>query len=211
MGLGSSKQPPKGNNSPTVPSANPIHNADGSISNNYLANNDHTKPTPTPPAQIRNPNARHHRTPSQPIAMPISPDADRGISIAGKRFLSSLRKPPPPNKSHALLFSCYFIPVCLVSPSNGFVPTGGELIPTVFTWAHGGKQVAVTGTWCSWKEVSPLKRSTSDFTTILELPPGVHQYPFRCSFLLLTSHSLSPPLFFLCWFFCLNHTAHINL
>jgi len=51
-------------------------------------------------------------------------------------------------------------------------------VATVFTWIHGGKNVAVTGTWNNWNEIHPLNRSEHDFTSILELPPGVHQYKF---------------------------------
>lgn len=64
-----------------------------------------------------------------------------------------------------------------VSPS-GPVPTGQERVATVFTWTHGGKNVAVTGTWNNWQGVIPLNRSEHDFTAIIDLPPGVHQYKF---------------------------------
>jgi hypothetical protein len=90
-----------------------------------------------------------------------------------------------------------------VSPS-GPVPTGQERVATVFTWTHGGKNVAVTGTcshmspshflrptlsyavvwlgtWNNWQDVIPLNRSEHDFTAIIDLPPGVHQYaPTMC-------------------------------
>jgi len=69
----------------------------------------------------------------------------------------------------------------------------------VFTWTHGGKNVAVTGTcshmspshflrptlsyavvwlgtWNNWQDVIPLNRSEHDFTAIIDLPPGLHQY-----------------------------------
>ncbi len=74
----------------------------------------------------------------------------------------------------------------------------------MFTWTHGGKNVAVTGTcshmspshflrptlsyavvwlgtWNNWQDVIPLNRSEHDFTAIIDLPPGVHQYaPTMC-------------------------------
>ncbi|ELR11389.1 AMP-activated protein kinase, putative [Acanthamoeba castellanii str. Neff] len=72
---------------------------------------------------------------------------------------------------------CQPIATDALSPS-GPVPTGQERVATVFTWTHGGKNVAVTGTWNNWQGVIPLNRSEHDFTAIIDLPPGVHQYKF---------------------------------
>ncbi|KAL6047325.1 5'-AMP-activated protein kinase subunit beta-2 [Balamuthia mandrillaris] len=51
-------------------------------------------------------------------------------------------------------------------------------IPTVLTWNQGGGRVSVIGTWDGWQRPIPLNRSVNDFVTILELPPGLHQYAF---------------------------------
>eukprot|EP01098_Paradermamoeba_levis_P015620 TRINITY_DN802_c0_g1_i1.p1 TRINITY_DN802_c0_g1~~TRINITY_DN802_c0_g1_i1.p1 ORF type:complete len:248 (-),score=55.45 TRINITY_DN802_c0_g1_i1:281-1024(-) len=51
-------------------------------------------------------------------------------------------------------------------------------IPTVFNWAHGGRQVFVTGSFNNWKEKLPLNRSDKDFTLIQNLPAGQYQYKF---------------------------------
>src|SRR5690606_23709401 len=53
-----------------------------------------------------------------------------------------------------------------------------QRVPSVFTWTQGGNQVYVTGTFNNWAELIPLNKSEKDFTTILDLPPGVHQYKF---------------------------------
>ena len=52
------------------------------------------------------------------------------------------------------------------------------LLPTMFTWSGGGKTVYVTGTWDNWKTRIPLSKSSSDFSAITSLPPGMHQYKF---------------------------------
>eukprot|EP01088_Endostelium_zonatum_P018887 TRINITY_DN623_c0_g1_i1.p1 TRINITY_DN623_c0_g1~~TRINITY_DN623_c0_g1_i1.p1 ORF type:complete len:195 (-),score=29.51 TRINITY_DN623_c0_g1_i1:107-691(-) len=64
-----------------------------------------------------------------------------------------------------------------ISPSQPTLTTS-EKVPAVFTWTHGGNEVYLTGTFCNWKEKIPLNKSERDFSTILELPPGVHQYVF---------------------------------
>ncbi|XP_023517360.1 SNF1-related protein kinase regulatory subunit beta-2-like [Cucurbita pepo subsp. pepo] len=51
-------------------------------------------------------------------------------------------------------------------------------IPTMITWSHGGKEVAVEGSWDNWKMKIPLQRSGKDFTIVKVLPSGVYQYRF---------------------------------
>ncbi|CAG5116140.1 unnamed protein product [Candidula unifasciata] len=56
--------------------------------------------------------------------------------------------------------------------------TTSRLLPTVFKWEGGGKDVYVTGTFNNWKSKIPLARSQGDFYTIIDLPEGEHQYKF---------------------------------
>lgn len=56
--------------------------------------------------------------------------------------------------------------------------TKKDTIPTVFRWNRGGKNVYVTGTFNGWKGRIPLNKSHDEFSTIVELPPGSHQYKF---------------------------------
>ncbi|KAF9113539.1 galactose metabolism- protein [Mortierella sp. AM989] len=51
-------------------------------------------------------------------------------------------------------------------------------VPTIITWSQGGANVYVTGTFNNWKQKVRLNKSTSDFTTILNLPPGTHRIKF---------------------------------
>ncbi|KAK6919209.1 AMP-activated protein kinase, glycogen-binding domain [Dillenia turbinata] len=51
-------------------------------------------------------------------------------------------------------------------------------IPTMITWSHGGKQVAVEGSWDNWRTKTPMQRSGKDFTIMKVLPSGVYQYRF---------------------------------
>ncbi|KAK9670846.1 hypothetical protein K7432_017368, partial [Basidiobolus ranarum] len=51
-------------------------------------------------------------------------------------------------------------------------------IPTIISWSHGGTNVYVTGTFNGWKHKIRLNRSTSDFTTVIDFPPGRHRLKF---------------------------------
>ncbi|KAH9498252.1 5'-AMP-activated protein kinase subunit beta-2 [Bulinus truncatus] len=56
--------------------------------------------------------------------------------------------------------------------------TSSKLLPTVFKWEGGGKEVYVAGSFNNWKTKIPLAKSHGDFYTILDLPEGEHQYKF---------------------------------
>lgn len=51
------------------------------------------------------------------------------------------------------------------------------MLPTVFKWEGGGKQVYISGTFTGWKTL-PMVKSHGDFVTIIDLPEGEHQYKF---------------------------------
>jgi len=64
------------------------------------------------------------------------------------------------------------------TPSMQFADT--HEYPVVFKW-HGTtatKSVYVSGSWDSWKRKIPLVRSTHDFTTIVNLCEGRHEYKY---------------------------------
>mmetsp|Transcript_23725 Transcript_23725/g.63809 ORF Transcript_23725/g.63809 Transcript_23725/m.63809 type:complete len:129 (-) Transcript_23725:353-739(-) len=44
-----------------------------------------------------------------------------------------------------------------------------ELVPTVFRWEHGGRQVYITGTFNNWEKQIQMHRSGNDFTYIHNL------------------------------------------
>ncbi|XP_067009476.1 5'-AMP-activated protein kinase subunit beta-1 [Anabrus simplex] len=52
-----------------------------------------------------------------------------------------------------------------------------KVLPTVFKWEGGGKQVYISGTFSNWKTL-PMVKSHGDFVTIIDLPEGEHQYKF---------------------------------
>eukprot|EP00033_Pygsuia_biforma_P002693 GCRY01002975.1.p1 GENE.GCRY01002975.1~~GCRY01002975.1.p1 ORF type:complete len:304 (-),score=37.08 GCRY01002975.1:65-976(-) len=65
---------------------------------------------------------------------------------------------------------------------NPLSPEAQEMgIPTVFEW-EGGKEpptnVYIIGSFTNWKQGIPLARSHNDFSTILYLPEGRHEYKF---------------------------------
>ena len=51
-------------------------------------------------------------------------------------------------------------------------------LPTVFRWEGGGGKVYVSGSFDKWAKKFPLIKSHGDFSTIIELPEGEHQYKF---------------------------------
>lgn len=63
---------------------------------------------------------------------------------------------------------------------NALVPItdGKAVLPTVFKWDGGGKQVYISGTFNNWKTI-PMSKSHGDFVTILDLPEGEHQFKFQ--------------------------------
>ncbi|GBP41419.1 5'-AMP-activated protein kinase subunit beta-1 [Eumeta japonica] len=52
-----------------------------------------------------------------------------------------------------------------------------KVLPTVFKWEGGGKQVFISGTFTDWKAL-PMVKSHGDFVTIIDLPEGEHQYKY---------------------------------
>ncbi|CAK1540563.1 unnamed protein product [Leptosia nina] len=52
-----------------------------------------------------------------------------------------------------------------------------QVLPTVFKWEGGGKQVYISGTFTEWKTI-PMVKSHGDFVTIIDLPEGEHQYKY---------------------------------
>ncbi len=60
-----------------------------------------------------------------------------------------------------------------------------QLVPTVFRWEHGGRQVYITGTFNNWEKQIPMHRSGNDFTYIHTLkvcvaPCRVRVYEGEC-------------------------------
>ncbi|KAI8804194.1 hypothetical protein BJ742DRAFT_682318 [Cladochytrium replicatum] len=53
-----------------------------------------------------------------------------------------------------------------------------RVIPIIVTWNGGGKTVYVTGTFNNWKQKVRLSKSTTDFTTVVDMPPGTHRFKF---------------------------------
>ncbi|KAL3313581.1 Protein kinase, AMP-activated, beta [Cichlidogyrus casuarinus] len=56
--------------------------------------------------------------------------------------------------------------------------TKNILVPTLFKWEGGGKDVYISGTFNQWKAKIPMVKSQKNFYTIIDLPLGEHQYKF---------------------------------
>lgn len=50
--------------------------------------------------------------------------------------------------------------------------------PVVLKWNTPAKTVAVAGSWDGWKRRIPMVKSKEDFTTIINLPEGRHEFKF---------------------------------
>jgi 5'-AMP-activated protein kinase regulatory beta subunit len=53
-----------------------------------------------------------------------------------------------------------------------------DVVPTVFRWEHGGRDVYITGTFNEWTRQIPMHRSGNDFTYIHNLKRGKHAFKF---------------------------------
>lgn len=60
------------------------------------------------------------------------------------------------------------------------LPVAGKngVLPTVFKWEKGGRDVAICGTFTQWKPI-PMVKSHGDFVIILDVPEGEHEYKFK--------------------------------
>ena len=53
-----------------------------------------------------------------------------------------------------------------------------RLVPTVFKWEHGGREVYITGTFNNWDRRIPMHRSGNDFSYVHDLKRGKHAFKF---------------------------------
>jgi len=65
-----------------------------------------------------------------------------------------------------------------LSSSSSAIVELEELVPTVFKWEHGGRQVFITGTFNNWESQISMHRSGNDFTYIHNLKQGKHAFKF---------------------------------
>ncbi len=61
---------------------------------------------------------------------------------------------------------------------GGSEDTEEDVVPTVFRWEHGGRQVYIQGTFNNWERQIPMHRSGNDFTYIHNLKRGKHAFKF---------------------------------
>lgn len=53
-----------------------------------------------------------------------------------------------------------------------------SVVPTVFKWDHGGRNVYITGTFNNWERQIPMHRSGNDFSYVHNLKRGKHAFKF---------------------------------
>ncbi|RLN94245.1 hypothetical protein BBJ28_00007771 [Nothophytophthora sp. Chile5] len=68
--------------------------------------------------------------------------------------------------------------VSKVEGSDAALAGGEDVVPMVFKWEHGGRNVYITGTFNGWSKQCPMHRSGNDFTYIANLTRGKHMYKF---------------------------------
>ena len=72
-------------------------------------------------------------------------------------------KSPPQQLDYALSFSAL---------------SKNMLLPSVFCWSYGGQHVFLAGSFNNWTAKIPMVKSTSDFSLILDMPPGTYEYRY---------------------------------
>ncbi|GFS15406.1 5'-AMP-activated protein kinase subunit beta-2 [Elysia marginata] len=96
-------------------------------------------------------------------------DAAPTLTASNRYAEADLYEPSPRRRARASTITPGQEPV---------IETSNRLLPTVFKWEGGGKEVYVAGSFNNWKTKIPLAKSHGDFYTILDLPEGDHQYKF---------------------------------
>lgn len=66
--------------------------------------------------------------------------------------------------------------------TSGTASTGAsdddDIVPTVFKWENGGRNVYITGTFNNWERQIPMHRSGNEFSYVHSLTRGKHAYKF---------------------------------
>jgi hypothetical protein len=130
-----------------------------------------TKAEPGPPAQFQFQNY----SPLAPGAasMPEGMDVE-GHGIVGDPLDSEGKAATSARDTTELFLILATLTMC-VPPR---VSNSTELVPTVFRWEHGGRQVYITGTFNNWEHQLPMHRSGNDFTYIANLKKGKHAFKY---------------------------------
>lgn len=105
---------------------------------------------------------------------------ETGPSLTAGRFLSDSNSSTQ-DTYEALLKSGFRRQRAATTQSQGDTAAiKTKLLPTVFKWEGGGKEVFITGTFNNWQTKIPLVKSSHDgeFLTIIDLPEGEYQYRF---------------------------------
>lgn len=79
------------------------------------------------------------------------------------------------NKTNSLAVAS---PNTNVSIPASYANFAEDVVPTVFKWDHGGRNVYITGTFNNWERQLPMHKSGNDFTYIFNLKKGKHAYKF---------------------------------
>lgn len=65
-----------------------------------------------------------------------------------------------------------------LAPLAPLGPSAAGVVPVMIVWPHPGKVVHLTGSFNNWKKKIRLQKSSEDFSTIVDMPPGMHQFKF---------------------------------
>lgn len=92
----------------------------------------------------------------------------------------------PPSSSSDLSFMSNSLPTSQLDGKGGTgslesdngLSAQSDVVPMVFRWEHGGRNVYITGTFNGWSKQCPMHRSGNDFTYIANLTRGKHAYKF---------------------------------
>ena len=68
--------------------------------------------------------------------------------------------------------------LALSAMEDGHDDDDDDIVPTVFRWEHGGRNVFLTGTFNNWERQIPMHKSGNDFTYVHNLKRGKHAFKF---------------------------------
>jgi hypothetical protein len=94
----------------------------------------------------------------------------------------SIRPPPAPEPSASSTPTQRTTTTISTNEEQSLQPiipeTTTDVVPTVFKWEHGGRNVYITGTFNNWERQIPMHRSGNDFTYVHNLKRGKHAFKF---------------------------------
>jgi hypothetical protein len=149
---------------------------------------------PVPIKSLRVPIISNSLVTGSPLAV-FDQDSVNSSYFGRSKKKDSLGRPPKSNLHHVVADYEYIQPPGERDYKNssrivhGYGPSGlaplqsisakkESAIPIMVVWTQPGDIVQITGTFNNWQKKIRLRKSFEDFSTIVDMPPGLHQVKF---------------------------------